>query len=60
MRNYPWPASRIDKQLMAGLHLASRRDRPRRPITVLVAAAVRAAVESEFRVEPNNQPQEAA
>lgn len=54
---YPWPASRIDPALMALLHATRERQRPRRPITVLVAEAVR---ETVLRFPGSNNPKEAA
>ena len=37
---WPWPASRLDRDLMHGLHLISLSTHPRIPITTLVRAAV--------------------
>ena len=41
LRSYPWPASKIKSDLMARLHQAHEHERPRRPITVLVAEAIK-------------------
>lgn len=41
-RSYPWPASRIDRDIMHELHLASRDTG--KPITVLIADAVHASM----------------
>ena len=67
-RDYPWPASRIDRDLMRGLHLVSVAQRPRIPISKLVRKAVADAVERHLNVlqfpstdnQPQPPPQEAA
>ena len=60
MRTYPWPASRVDSRLMHLLHERSVRERPRRPITFLVAEAVREKVERALQTETNDHEPEAA
>jgi hypothetical protein len=59
MFRYPWPASQINRDLMARLHQARERERPRRPITVLVAEAIKAKY-LEYPRSNNNEPLEAA
>ena len=53
LRNYNYPASKIDRDLIHELHLASRESG--RPITVLIADAVGAAM--NVRLEQAHQPQ---
>ena len=53
LRIYNWPASKIDRDLIHELHLASRETG--RPITVLIADAVGAAMNQ--RLEQTQQPQ---
>ena len=57
---YPWPASRVDHRLMHLLHESSVRERPRRPITELIAEAVREKVERTIPFSANNHDPEAA
>ena len=46
LKTYNWPASKIDRDLIHELHLASRESG--RPITVLIADAVSTAMNSRM------------
>ena len=67
IRNYPWPASKIDRDIMHELHLASRESG--QPITKIIAAAVHGAMNARLDRQtaapigfttPTQQPQTAA
>jgi hypothetical protein len=60
MLRYPWPASRLDRDLMARLHAVRERTQPRRPITLLIAEAVREKVQNQLTIHPSTEPKEAA
>jgi hypothetical protein len=49
-RRYPWPASRIDRDIMHELHLASRHTGL--PITHLIRDAVHAAMNQSLEQKP--------
>lgn len=49
-RRYPWPASKIDRDVMHELHLASKRTGLR--ITELIADAVHEAMNKTLQGEP--------
>ncbi len=53
LTKYSWPASKIDRDLIHELHVASRETG--RPITVLIADAVGTAMNQ--RLEQAQQPQ---
>ena len=46
IRNYPWPASKIDRDIMHELHLASRETG--QPITKIIAQAVHGAMNARL------------
>ena len=61
---YPWPASAINPEDMALLHSVRESSRPRVPISVLVARAVRAtygqAIQARALTQPPQERKEAA